>query len=165
MVDGLGPEVDEIRRVHDPHAMKGGRPHITLLFPFAPYPAVTEDIRERLQEIFSAHRPFEVTVGGVCGFPGVIYLGVTPHAPLHALMADLVREFPDYPPYGSKWDTLPVPHLTLGHASDVGEAAILAEDCRQRLAGLMPRTVSCTRVHLCRFDGTRWDLREPFDLG
>jgi len=114
-------------------------PHVTLLFPFvAP---VTDALVAELEEVFRPVAPFAVELRELRRFPGVLYLAPEPAAPFAELTAELVRRYPDHPPYGDA--SFPVvPHLTVAQggdelldcaASDVGAAVPISAEAREVL--------------------------------
>lgn len=92
-------------------------PHITLLYPFAPYDRLDETL-PRLHEACLDIAPFEVTVQGYGAFPGVIYMQpVNPEA-VQAVFRQLYATFPEYPPYNGQFGHDLTPHMTVGTFAD-----------------------------------------------
>jgi 2'-5' RNA ligase len=114
-VPAAAPVVDGWReRTCNARPSLGIPPHITLLFPFvAP---VTDDVLRNLGGIFAVPR-FELALAAVDRFPGVAYLVPDPAEPFAELTVELVRRYPDHPPYGG--ESFPVvPHLTIAQGED-----------------------------------------------
>src|SRR5690349_11687794 len=86
--------------------------HVTLLAPFLDEPLDATSLA-RLEDVLSQHRAFSFDLSEVATFPnGIVHLLPDPVAPFRALTADLVRAFPQCPPYAGQFPN-PTPHLTL----------------------------------------------------
>lgn len=131
----------------------GVPPHITLLFPFvAP---VTDDLISDLRNVFAPVAPFEVVLSELERFPGVAYLVPDPSAPFAELTAELVRRFPDHPPYGGA--SFPVvPHLTIAQ----GDEEVL-DRAAADVAGSLPITADVVEARLLE-EGVPWRVRARF---
>ena len=87
--------------------------HITLLGPFVGLDGLTDGVVDELSRFFADVTPFEFSLTGLHEFPGgTVYLAPTPAAPFRQLTHELVRLFPEHPPYGGAFDEV-VPHLTV----------------------------------------------------
>lgn len=87
--------------------------HITVLAPFGalpwPTPAEVEDVAAFCAEVTA----FDLTLTGLSRFPsGLRYLSPEPAATFRRLTHELHRAFPEYPPYGGRFEVV-VPHLTV----------------------------------------------------
>ena len=118
--------IRRIRALHDPMARRGVPPHVTLVFPFVPAVRLGKAERQHLAAIAGEARPFSLRFADVRRFPSSLYLAPEPTEPVHALIAAVVRAFPDHPPNEGAFEAV-IPHLTV--AADAGEAV---------LAGLVP---------------------------
>lgn len=140
-VPALEPVVGEFRRRLDHSAPWGVPPHVTVCYPFVPPSAVTADTIAALPTVPA----FECTFREVRWFgDDVVWLAPAQDGPFRALTAEVMRRFPDHPPYGGAFD--PVPHLTigstrLGNRADLRAAGAAVE---QRL----PVTVTIDRLLL-----------------
>jgi 2'-5' RNA ligase len=101
-----------------PGAPKDGiPPHITLLYPWRPFPVDDRDVRT-LESALARVAPFQLRFSAVGRFPGVLHLIPTPSARLSELIRRLGESFPDLPPYGGSFGPSPAPHLTVLSASE-----------------------------------------------
>ena len=123
------PWVKDLRQRYDPIATVGVPAHITVLFPFISPDLITDDDLARATETFQRFRPFEFRLEQVDRFPESLYLVPEPDEPFISLTEAVVREFPEYPPYGGKFTEI-VPHLTVANRSTelsgIAEAELLA---------------------------------------
>ncbi len=108
-VPGLDPVVGQFRRRLDHSAPWGVPPHVTVCYPFVP-PAEARDVIAALPSVPA----FECTFREVRWFgDDVVWLAPEPEEPFRALTAEVLRRFPDHPPYGGRFGD-PIPHLTVG---------------------------------------------------
>jgi 2'-5' RNA ligase len=153
------PIVGRLRTLHDPQARFGVPAHITLLYPFA-HPSKVADTIDALHELFSRVHAFDFSLIETRRFPGTGYLHPEPSAPLAGLTEMLVKQWPEYPPYGGAFSTV-LPHLTVADQAtsetlDSISAALRAElpiRCRATEAWLM-----------CSDERGYWSKREVFRL-
>ncbi len=117
-------------------------PHITILYPFAPYTRLAE-IVPALRTLCAESTAFEVTLQGYGQFPGVTYLKPVDLTPIQALYRKVFAAFPAYPPYEGQFGTETItPHMTVG---------VFAETTAQEAAHYppyVPLTFHVTRLHL-----------------
>ena len=125
-------------RQYGPNNLIRFRPHITLLFPFAPY-AQLEAACATLYDLCATIPPFEVTLAGYGEFPGVIYMQPTDAEPIKQVFRQLYERFPDYPPYGGKFGNDLEPHMTI---AQFDEHPLVA------LPDYKPITFTVDRLHL-----------------
>ena len=104
-----------VRRLRDGldwSAKLGVPPHVTLLYPFMPSDALTDDVRRRIATIVADEPSFSFTLAQMKRWPTVVWLAPEPDEPFRRLTAALSAEFPDYPPYGGAHDEV-IPHVTI----------------------------------------------------
>ena len=114
-----------LRSEYDSEAFDNKLPaHLTLLYPFVP-PEMVESAIDKLNQVCSNIRPFEMTLDHYGRFDDAIYLAPSDPEPVLALFRMLASEFPEYPVYeGEHGDELH-PHLTLARfGSSAEEKAI-----------------------------------------
>ncbi len=109
--------VADWRLRYDPSAAEGVPAHVTLLYPFLPFAAIDDATVARLEAVFAAHAPIDLTFRETRRFSTVLRLAPEDPAPISALIRDLCATFPDCSPYGGVHDTV-VPHLTVEHLTD-----------------------------------------------
>ncbi len=134
--------------------------HVTLLAPFLPRPALTEGLLTELAALFSDVLPFPFDLDEVCAFPsGVVYLAPHPPTPFRQLTAELVRRFPEHPPYGGEFSDV-VPHLTV----PLLEGESLA-DVERRVRDHGPLQGLATEVELLWVTDRGYELVASFPFG
>jgi 2'-5' RNA ligase len=102
--------------------------HVTLLFPFVPANELDDATDLTLRALFRATAPFGVRFTEARRFAATLYLAPEPAEPFARLTHDIVRRFPEHPPYGGRFADV-IPHLTVAdHADqatlDAAEAAV-----------------------------------------
>lgn len=130
-------------------------PHVTILFPFVS-PVGDEELAA-LREVFESTAPFGVDLRELRRFPGVLYLAPEPAAPFAELTAELVRRYPDHPPYGEPSREV-VPHVTVAQ----GDAALL-DRAEAEVAAALP-IASVAREAILYEEGAPWRVRARFRL-
>lgn len=116
--------------------------HVTVLAPWVPHPAEAETAV--VATIARDTPAFEVKLADLGVFPdGVVHLRPEPDGPLRRLTSRLAAAFPDFPPYGGRYDD-PAPHLTLDRLS----ASVTLESVRARIDTIVPATVAVDRIDL-----------------
>lgn len=107
--------------------------HITLLGPFAPREDVDEGLLAELADFFADVLPFHYRLDRVAQFPGgPVYLAPEPAGPFRRLTQGLHGRFPEFPPYGGRFDDV-VPHLTVPTLPGEDLTEVRAE-----LSGVLP---------------------------
>ena len=118
------PWVKALRERYDPTAAAGMPAHITILFPFISPNLITDGDLSSAIDTFQRFQPFEFGLEQVGRFPESLHLVPEPDEPFISLTEAIVREFPEYPPYGGKFTEI-VPHLTVANRS--AEFSAIAE--------------------------------------
>jgi 2'-5' RNA ligase len=153
------PWVHTLRSQYDPSAQVGVPAHVSVLFPFMPPENLTDAVLKRLRALFRTFAPFTFTLERIARFPQTTYLAPEPPDTFAAMTAALVREFPDYPPYGGRFGQV-IPHLTVADQSEA--FASIAE--RELAAELRRRGVvraTCRAVEL--FENSHNGYWEPYE--
>jgi 2'-5' RNA ligase len=135
------PVVDAGLAVRAGGGRTGGRgalgPHVTLVWPFLPARLLDEPAIARLGSIVSGRPCFSVAFDRTGRFPEAPYLAPDDPSPFVALVDAVVREWPEYPPYGGAYADM-IPHVTLGSGAVDLEA----------VTSLLPIVVRVGEVHL-----------------
>jgi 2'-5' RNA ligase len=156
------PYVRHLRDRLDPSAKLGLAAHITVLYPFMSPEQITEAVLNRVRLALSSAVTFSFRLARIGRFPNVLYLAPEPVEPFIALTERLVREFPEYLPYGGQHESV-VPHLTVAQASEPEQT--LAE---ARLFNALPADVGiaarCNDVVLIENSSGRWEHMHSFPL-
>ena len=156
------PWVKDLRERYDPIAAVGMPAHITVLFPFIPPDLLTDSDLARAAEIFRRFQSFEFRLEQVGRFPESLYLVPELDEPFISLTEAIVREFPEYPPYGGKFTEI-VPHLTVANRSAelsaIAEAKLLAA-----MKDLGPIHAVCNVVELYENSSGYWRWAQSFSL-
>lgn len=161
-VPQAGPVVDPWRERTCVDKPSLGIPaHITLLFPFVPAELVDDRVLADLRSLFAATPAFEFAMRRTARFPDTLYLAPEPAEPFVRLTEEIVRRFPDYPPYEGAFDTV-VPHVTVAH----GEPELLDEAHADVRRALPLRSVASEAILLEELepDWGPWGPRERFPL-
>lgn len=148
------------RRRFDVAAAYGVPAHVTVVFPFVPWPELTADDRRDLRALVASRASFEMTLartGTFDGTPGVLYLAPADPAPFAGLTTDLVHRWPQAPPYGGAFGPTPVPHLTVTETAGSDDRRAAELD----VVAHLPLRTRLTGARLLRFDGARWITAEP----
>jgi hypothetical protein len=107
----------------------GVPPHITLLYPWRDAPLSDDDL-EQLRTVLSKHQAFSLCFDRLETFEvGAIYLALQDGSSARAIMVDLMKAFPDTPPYGGAFLD-PVPHLTIAKCDPENVQVLKAEIAR-----------------------------------
>jgi hypothetical protein len=124
--------------------------HVTLLYPS---PGDVDDVARVLDGV----KAFDVAFEETARFAEILFLVPNPQAPFAEMTQALVRRFPDWPPYGGKFDGI-VPHLTVAQA----DAATLDAAERDVVPHLPVRTRAHHAVMLTEVEPERWELQATF---
>ncbi|MDX6669512.1 MAG: hypothetical protein QOK04_2892 [Solirubrobacteraceae bacterium] len=144
--------------------------YITLMTPFAPRHKLDAQFMESLARVVASCEPFDFVLGRVGRFPqGVLYIAPDSPAPFVELVEALLREWPEYPPYGGAYDTV-IPHLTVWFARLVPQLISGGDPeppgLADELARALPIHASATSVDLVVMEGPRrWSLKARLPLG
>jgi 2'-5' RNA ligase len=158
LVPEAEPVVAALRARFDYSAQFEMPAHITLLHPFQPPAAITDSLVEELAAFFRSQPAFDFTLAGVCGFPGVVFLGPEPMEPFDHLTRALAARHPDCLPYrGAIRD--PIPHLTVGVHPVAPDLRMVSEELLAALTAHGPIVVRAREAFLmCKLSG-RWQRR------
>ena len=97
-------------------------PHITLLWPWHPDPTDPAAL-QRLHDVVARMAPFRLRLRTVGVFvDDLVFLEPDTSPGLDELFRGLVEAFPDFPPYGGRYDTVQL-HLTVSTAGGETVAA------------------------------------------
>jgi 2'-5' RNA ligase len=164
----LAPETEGlVRSFRDrfDHAAAEGVPaHITLLYPFKAPAELDAGVLGTLERLFSRFAPFEYALSEPRRFTDVLYLAPEPAAPLKALIAALVEQFPEYPPYGGIHAEV-VPHLSVAQVADAQKLNAIAAEFDAAAAGRLPIQARAAEVALMDNRAGRWAVSGVFRLG
>jgi 2'-5' RNA ligase len=156
------PYIARYRERYDPSARRNVPAHVTILYPFVAPALIDADVRARVRGVANAVPCFDYRMRRTQRFPVALYLAPDPEAPFSALTAGVFRQFPDYPPFEGKFETI-VPHVTVAH----GDEPLLCEiEVELRIAlpgaGVPAR---CTELVLIENSSGRWEQMDVFPLG
>ena len=122
----------ELRLAFDSSAAAGSPAHVTVLYPFLEPRAIDEAVERDLGQIAAAAEPFDLRLGRIGRFPGVVWLAPEPAAPFAALTDAVAARWPDRRPYEGAHDRV-IHHLTVADGAPDG---VLVELERTVAAGL-----------------------------
>lgn len=147
---------------YDPSARRNVPAHVTVLYPFMAPERVDRAVLQQLADIATAVPRFSYRMQALKRFPVALYLAPDPDTGFSALTAGIFRVFPDYPPFGGKFDTV-VPHVTIAH----GDEPLLCEievELRIAMPGAGIRA-HCNELLLIENSSGRWETMQSFALG
>ena len=156
--------VGRFRSEYDSGAQKGMPAHITINYPFIPGVTPSADTLDRLMKVFASTQPFSFTLNHIARFPNVLYLAPSPPAPFERLIARIVHEFPESPPYGGQHDSV-TPHLTVADSKDRDLPGTVEREFSDVAAEYLPLDVFTDRVWLMDDSTGRWEKCLSFSLG
>ena len=164
----LVPEAEDLiqnfRRQYDPAAAVGIPAHVTILYPFKPPHRLTDDVIAGLRELFAQSAGFQVSFGAVGRFPGVLYLAPEPAERFRQLTRQVMRHFPETPPYGGAHQEI-IPHMTIAQHDDSRELDAIASAFDRATKGRLPLCASVQTVVLMENSSGVWRTYETFALG
>lgn len=113
---------DHYRRLYMPDMVRKIEPHITLVYPFAPY-AKLQEVEPRLKEVLAAFPRVWVSLRGFAAFKrtGILYMRLADPERVLSLYRAIFAAFPEYPAYGGEVGNRFTPHLTVGQFDDPEE--------------------------------------------
>jgi 2'-5' RNA ligase len=153
----LEPLIGGWRRGYTGDGARGMAAHVTLIFPFAD----TADLGDRLAPLGRAlgvFAAFEVTLIETARFPGLMYLRPEPEEPFVAMTEAIAVAFPEFPPYGGKFEEI-VPHVTVAEADE----PVLA-DAERELVPKLPVKARVERAWLVENTPAGWRRHTAFPL-
>ena len=120
-VPAAEPVVARHRERLDVAASWGVPAHVTVLYPFLPPKQIDDAVLAALARAVSAIASFRAQWTRTAWFDRqVLWVAPEPAEPFQALTAAVVREFPDYPPFGGRHEHV-IPHLTVGNGAPLAE--------------------------------------------
>ena len=153
------PVVGDLRRLHDQQARSGVPAHITLLYPFA-HPSIVGSAIASLDQLFKRIPVFDFSLIEIRRFPATAYLLPEPSAAFARVTEMLVRQWPEFPPYGGVFSTV-VPHLTVADRATTG----VLDSVEVTVARHLPISCRATEAWLmCSDERGVWSKREAFLL-
>jgi 2'-5' RNA ligase len=161
---GLEGLLGDIRNRHDPAAVAGMPPHVTLIYPFLPPPAIDQPVLSGIADLAGSVQPFTGTFRGLRRFPGYLCLDPEPADPFVVLIEALAGRFPDAPPYGGRHDGI-LPHLTFAAAETDAACDRLARDFGAGPGRALPVDYKVDEVALMTRRDGRWQGARLFPLG
>lgn len=154
--------VHTLRQRFDPTAKQSVPAHITVLYPFMPPERIDASVLSAIQMAVARSTPFEFSLEHVGRFPDAVYLSPDPASPFVRLTQCLVRAFPDYQPYGGRFDSV-VPHLSVarGNSNDI---AVAEQEISNVIASAGPIVCVCSSVLLIENATGKWRHMHEFSL-
>lgn len=141
-------------------------PHLTVLYPHRPPPALGAPQRQALAACAAAHAPLPVALTAARDADGLLALHPAPLPALAALVAALRALTPDLLPYGGVFGPAPALHVTVDHGESLARApAALRAALVASLRAALPLVQELATVDLwLRQDGA-WTCDQRFPLG
>ena len=159
---GTGQLVRGLRMEHDPSAVAGVPPHLTLMFPFIPPPDLSVPKIDALEKLMKEAEPFDFALTRVSEFEqGVVYLAPEPAAPFVSLTREIGRQF-GLQPFGGEFGEDPVAHLTVAYRAAPSTRKQIAD----ALHPLLPISLRAVEAWLMTGSNVRgWKLLRQMRLG
>jgi len=155
--------VSGFRDRFDPSALAGVPAHVTLLYPFKPPSEFHTEVIERLAKLFSSFQCFATSFARAKRFPGVLYLAPEPDESFRCMTEEIVRQFPETPPYAGKFSDV-IPHLTVADINDSDRLDGIAAEFEETAKGRLPIPATIADVCLIDNQSGRWTTRQRFNL-
>ena len=160
----LDPVVDRFRMRYDPSAGHGFPPHVTILWPFMPPGAISDETLQQLEVYFRGFFAFDLQFRRTGFSSRTLFLAPEPPEPTIAMINGITRLYPDYPPYNKpEWD--PLPHLTVAYGMEPEGLRAIADRFDREAGPSLPVSTTVSRVWLLDYRGDGWKRRLAFDLG
>ena len=163
LVPDAEPLVAEFRSRFDRSAIRGMPAHVTVLYPFFHPDSLSPELLADLRSLFLGYRRFRFSLGGVCGFPDVVYLAPEPLSPFDALTKGAAARFPETPPYGGAFAN-PVPHLTIAQRPPAPCLAEVTDRFVVAAGAKLPLECAADEVCLAIKRAGRWSIGPRFAL-
>jgi 2'-5' RNA ligase len=145
---------------HDPSAVAGMPPHVTLMFPFLAPPELSNLVFPALGDLLSRVAAFKCAFRQVAEFEtGIVYLKPDPEEPFTDLTTALADRF-GVLPYGGAYSRV-VPHLTVG----ILRSSADRQAVNRELSAALPVHARATAAWLMvGGNSLGWDLVRAFRL-
>jgi 2'-5' RNA ligase len=156
------PYIAHYRQRFDPSARRNVPAHVTILYPFMAPAQVDADVLDALRRIAASVPCFDYRLRETRRFPVALYLAPDPDESFSTLTDRIFESFPDYPPFGGKFETV-VPHVTVAHG-DEPQLCEIEIELRVRLPGAGVRA-RCEQLLLIENSSGRWETMQTFTLG
>ena len=154
--------VGRFRREFDPTALLGVPAHISVLFPFMDPAFIDESVRSEAGRVLAAIPSFAFSLSRFDRFPDLIYLVPDATTEFVELTQALVAAFPEYPPYGGRFEKI-IPHLTVAHGSEADLAAVVRQ-LADAMSATGPINAVCHSVLLIENSSGVWRTMHTFPL-
>lgn len=154
--------VHALRQRFDPTARQGVPAHVTVLYPFMSPELIDALAVSEIRLALADSRPFQFSLSRVGRFPDAAYLRPDPASPFVRLTESLVRVFPNFRPYGGRFDSI-VPHLSVaqGASSDI---AVAERELSEVMVSGGPIHSVCSSVLLIENSSGAWRPMHAFSL-
>jgi hypothetical protein len=155
------PAVGRLRLELDGNARLGVPAHVTVLFPFLPPDQLDHAVSGRLEQVVAVQQAFDYSFSRTSWFgEDVLWLAPDDPAPFRALTKEVFDAFPQCPPFEGVFDEV-VPHLTVGHGTELDTLRAAERDVLPRLPVIgRARAVSL----LVQDELGRWSRRARLSL-
>jgi hypothetical protein len=154
--------VGELRDRYDPTSRLNVPAHITILYPFMPPDKIDDGIIRQASDVFSRYQPFDFSLVEIGRFPVTTYLSPDPSQPFIDLTSAVVREFPAFPPYEGKFESV-IPHITVADG-DAYEAARAEAELRALMGQDADIKATCDSILLIENSTGLWEKMHEFRL-
>jgi 2'-5' RNA ligase len=154
--------IGEWRRKYDKVALHGIPSHITLLFPFKDPHQITQGFMMKLKKVFTKVKQFSFILNMIDTFPGVIFLNPKPKEKFIELTKDIVKVFPENPPYEGKYPSIN-PHATIAQLNNSGNTEELKNQISLGISTKLPiRCVAREAWLMIEDENGEWHIHSRF---
>ncbi|WP_098245608.1 2'-5' RNA ligase family protein [Streptomyces formicae] len=153
------PLLDAARRI-DPALVRRGLPaHVSLLYPFVPVSALTDQDEKGVRSLAAGFPAADLVVEEVVTAPGFVAVTVPGLQPL----VDAFRaQWPALRPYEGRFGARPAAHVTVAMGAD---DPTVADRVRTAIGSLLPLHTRAAAVQLVTLTEEGWQSRLTVPLG
>ena len=138
VVEEAEARVSPLRRAFDPYANIGVPAHITVLYPFLTPSEITSKTLRDVAEAVRDMQPFSFELISVESFDdSIIYLAPSPAEPFVELTNKLWSAFPEFPPFGGRFDSV-IPHIASADLTSERPRRRSLSNLRERSRSVLP---------------------------
>ncbi|MET8682849.1 2'-5' RNA ligase family protein [Streptomyces sp. NPDC004732] len=153
------PLLDAARRI-DPALVRPGLPaHVSLLYPFVPESALTDQDEEGVRSLAARFPAADLLLEEVVTAPGFVAVAVPG---LQAIVDAFHAQWPELRPYNGRFGARPAAHVTVAMGPDDPTAAA---HVRTAIGSLLPLRTRATAVQLVALTEEGWQPRFTAPLG
>lgn len=164
-VPSADPIIGKWREQYDSVVLRGIPSHITLLFPFKNPSEITEEVLSKLSNIFIGMKPFSFVLETIQTFPNVIFLEPKSKEPFIQITEEIVKVFPENPPYEGKYPSIN-PHATIAQLSDDQDMSAIKKNISEDIDKFLPiQSIATEAWVMVEGEDDNWHRKAVFVFG